>query len=29
MDPVVSVQNKDFTGNPKELAEVPGARYEA
>ena len=26
MDPSVSVQNKNFTGNSKELAKVPGAR---
>ena len=25
MDPVVSVQNKNFSGNTKELAKVPGA----
>ena len=28
MDPVVSVQNKNFTGNPEKLAKVPGARRE-
>ena len=28
MDPGVSVQNKNFTGNPKELAKVLGARKE-
>ena len=26
MDPVVSVQNKNFSGNRKELAKVPGTR---
>ena len=26
MDPVVSVQNKNFSGNTKELAKVPGTR---
>ena len=29
MDPVVSVQNKNFSGNTKELAKVLGARKEA
>ena len=29
MDPSVSVQNKNFTGNTKELAKVPGARQES
>ena len=29
MDPVVSVQNKNFSGNTKELAKVLGARLEA
>ena len=29
MDPVVSVQNKNFSGNTKELAKVLGAEYEA
>ena len=28
MDPVVSAQNKNFSGNGKELAKVLGARYE-
>ena len=26
MDPVVSVQNKNFSGNTKELAKVPGTQ---
>ena len=26
MDPVISVQNKNFSGNTKELAKVPGAK---
>ena len=29
MDPVVSVQNKNFSGNTKELAKVLGAEEEA
>ena len=29
MDPGVSVQNQNFTGNTKELAKVPGTREEA
>ena len=29
MDPVVSVQNKNFSGNTKELAKVLGAKYES
>ena len=28
MDPVISVQNKNFSGNTKEFAKVPGARQE-
>ena len=28
MDPVVSVQDKNFTRNPEKLAKVPGAREE-
>ena len=29
MDPNVSVQKKNFTGNPRKLAKVLGARWEA
>ena len=29
MDPVVSVQNKNFSGDPEEPDEVPGADEEA
>ena len=29
MDPVVSVQNNNFSGNRKELAKVLGAEWEA
>ena len=29
MDPIVSVQNKNFTGHTKELAKVLGAEWEA
>ena len=29
MDPVVSVQNNNFSGNPEKLAKVPGAIKEA
>ena len=29
MDPVVSVQNKNTTGNTEKLAKVPGTREEA
>ena len=29
MDPVVSVRNKNFSGNTKELAKVLGAEQEA
>ena len=28
MDPGVSVQDQNFTGNPEKLAKVPGARQE-
>ena len=29
MDPIISVQNKNFSGNPEKLAKVPGTREES